>query len=169
VTIPRSNERIIMASQAIYAKRFEVLPYAEADAELRVGYVNTPLSGFDNVILESGTTYEQDETPFDGEERDKPFLQRKQMYLLYDPGRNARPTDTEQYRKPIRRPVLVGKSFRRFTKTISKDPAPLGERFACRTNNKGMEGVRARDGALPDDYRPQRRAGVADDVRFRHR
>jgi hypothetical protein len=142
VTIPRSNERLIMASQVVYAKSFEVVASADADAELRVGYVNTPLSGFDNVVMETGTTYEQDETDWDAENVVKPFNQRTPMYFLYDPQRQGTPNDTPDTRHAVRLPVLTGKSFVRYTKTISKDPRIYSERFCSppKTNNRPWKG-----------------------------
>jgi hypothetical protein len=143
VTLPRANDRIIFAKREVFAKDMDLEPWADSDAILTVNYRedNTDLGGFDGVELESGTTYEQDITDFTGDERDKPFNQRKPMYFLHDPTRtNGRPSDLPEYRKMVRAPVLVGKSFRRFTKTLGSDPAPLGETYACMTNSTTWKG-----------------------------
>lgn len=142
VSLPRANHRIIFAARAVLAKEFDLEPWGDADAILSVAYREDPtdLSGIPGVELESGTTLELDETMFTGDEREKPFNQRSTMYLLYEAGKNGRPADTTANRVPVRLPVWVGKSFRRFTKTLGEDPAPLGETFASMTNSVTWKG-----------------------------
>jgi hypothetical protein len=142
VTLPRDNERVIIGGREVWAKVFDVKPWGDADAILTVDYRedNTELSGFDGVEMEVGTTVEQDETDFTGEQADKPFHQRTPMYILYDPTATGRPQDTEANRKAVRLPKWVGKSFRRYTKTVGEDPGPMSEFYASRTNSTTWKG-----------------------------
>ena len=131
VTIPRANEGIIFAGRTVFAKEFDLEPWPPSDAVLTVGYRedNTDLSGIDGVEIETGTTYEQDETDFDAENIVKPFSSRVPMYLLYNPDIQGATVDSAEFRKAVRLPMLTGKSFKRFTKTLGEDPSALSERF----------------------------------------
>jgi hypothetical protein len=144
VTLPRPSEGMIIGGREVFANDINIDPWPPADATLTVTYNedNTELSGFDNVEVETGTTYETDETDFAASEWGKPFNERKTMYLLYDPDRDGPPSDLTKYRHDIRAPILVGKSFRRMTKTLGEDPAPLGERFCSppKTNKTTWKG-----------------------------
>lgn len=131
--IPREGTRIVAQGRKLYSRGYEVDPFPPTDATVYVTFREEPeISAIPGVVVESGSTYEQGETDFEASEMAKPFARRKPIVVTYESKWAVGP----QFRpQSARVPVLVGKTFRRYTiPFLGFDPGELSEEFVPCTN-----------------------------------
>lgn len=139
--VPAPGTSMELEGRTLYAMRYSVGAWSDADAELIVTWVEDEAAmGGVGTEVEVGSTLEQGETDFTAEERAKPFLERSPMYVLWNPAVDGATVDSSEFRQHVRLPYFAGKPFRRYTKTLSEDPGALAEEFVGATNSTAWKG-----------------------------
>ena len=138
--VPAPGDDIDLLGRTLYANRYRIGAWSDADAELLVTWVEDEgaAAGLGTEI-EVGTTAEIGETDFDATERAKAWANRTPMYVQWDPSSAGAPGGSSP-KYGMRLPYFAGKPFRRYTKTLGYDPGALSEDYATYTNVSTWKG-----------------------------
>lgn len=138
--MPEPGDGLLISGRNVYARRYRIGAWANADAEVIVTYVEDDSAiGGTGAIIEGGSTLEQSETDFESAERRKPWAERTPMSVLWDPSSDGAPTAAAE-EQAVRLPYFAGKPYRRYIKTLSEDPSALAEQFVGAVNNAVWKG-----------------------------
>lgn len=139
--VPAPGDHRELLGRDIYALRYRIAAWSDADAELHVTFAeDEAVLGGTGIETEVGSTLELGETDFEASERIKAWNLRTPMYVLWDPGAAGAAVDAVANRQAARLPYFAGKPFRRYTKTISEDPGEMAETFVGRVNESAWKG-----------------------------
>lgn len=155
VGIPADGSQIVINGHLLTARKFDLEPLPPTDAIVRVTYIDDPLTIYvpgwptGPTSISGGTFAVQDQTAFDRANLDKPWDQRKPIFVGYDPGTADAPYEgrtREGLKNPDQGgtvPFFKNNSEINYERFERDEPSAKSRQFSSMVNATTWKGVPA--------------------------